>query len=483
MLQELADVVAGPLAIVMRRSLNEGAVPIDWRTANVSPIFKKGSKFSPGNYRPVSLTSVCCKMMESIIKDEVVNHLESHGLIRPSQHGFMRGKSCTTNLLSFLEKVTAAIDKGEPVDVVFLDFAKAFDKVPVERLVKKVKAHGIGGRVLNWIAAWLRGRKQRVVLNGKASDWADVLSGVPQGSVLGPLLFIIFINDLDMAATAELVHKFADDTKIAQPIRSDQDKTTLQITLDNLCVWANTWGMEFNVAKCKVMHLGHGNTGHVYSMNNAALGQTTAERDLGVIMSDNLKPSSQCAKAARAATVVLNQLTRAFHFRDRHVFMQLYKQYVRPHLEFAGPAWAPWTAADKDLLEKVQMRAIRMVSGLDGREYEDRLSELGLTTLEERRHQMDMAEVYKIVTGKGCVSPSEWFEMAETAPRPTRAAADPLNVRIKHGRLDIRKHFFSVRVCENWNKVPGDIKRLKTADSFKKTYARHRLQNPTRGAE
>jgi len=124
-----------------------------------------------------------------------------------------------------------------------------------------------------------------------------------------------------------------------------------------------------------------------------------------------------------------------------------------------------------------------MVSGLDGREYEDRLSELGLTTLEERRHQMDMAEVYKIVTGKGCVSPSEWFEMAETAPRPTRAAADPLNVRIKHGRLDIRKHFFSVRVCENWNKVPGDIKRLKTADSFKKTYARHRLQNPTRGAE
>ena len=471
------------MAIVMRRSLNEGAVPMDWRTANVSPIFKKGSKFSPGNYRPVSLTSVCCKMMESIIKDEVVGHLEKHGLIRPSQHGFMRGKSCTTNLLSFLEKVTAAIDRGDPVDVVFLDFAKAFDKVPVERLVKKVKAHGVGGRVLNWIAAWLRGRKQRVVLNGKASDWADVLSGVPQGSVLGPLLFIIFINDLDSAATAEIVHKFADDTKIAQPIRSDQDKATLQVTLDHLCAWANTWGMEFNVAKCKVMHLGHGNAGHVYTMNNSALGKTTAERDLGVIMADNLKPSSQCAKAARTATVVLNQLTRAFHFRDRHVYVQLYKQYVRPHLEFAGPAWAPWTAADKDLLEKVQMRAIRMVSGLTGREYADRLSELGLTTLEERRHQMDMAEVYKMVTGKGCVDPAEWFEMAGAAQRATRAAADPLNVRVKHGRLDMRKHFFSVRVCEHWNRVPGDIKRLKTVDSFKKTYARHRLQNPTRGAE
>ena len=138
--------ISSPLATVMRKTLEEGEVPEDWRTANVSPIYKKGAKHSPGNYRPVSLTSVCCKMMESILKDDIVEHLARHKIINASQHGFMRGKSCTSNLLHFLEKVTALVDSGVPVDVVYLDFAKAFDKVPVERLLKKVRAHGIRGK-------------------------------------------------------------------------------------------------------------------------------------------------------------------------------------------------------------------------------------------------------------------------------------------------------------------------------------------------
>ena len=480
-LQELVDVVSSPLATIMRKSLDKGKVPADWRAANVTPIFKKGSKYSPGNYRPVSLTSVSCKILESIIRDDVTQHLDRNRLIRNSQHGFRRGRSCASNLISFLERTTAAVDKGEAVDIVFLDFAKAFDKVPTKRLLKKVWAHGIRGRVYDWIKAWLEDRVQRVVLNGEASDWAAVLSGVPQGSVLGPLLFLIFINDLDEAGSAaEIIRKFADDTKVAQPIRyrnggggSGQHK--LQEALNGLVEWADQWGMSFNVLKCKVMHVGRDNTRAAYFMGGQQLDTTEEERDLGVVMSNKLKPGPQCLKAAKTGQQVLGQILRAFHARDKKIYMQLYKTYVRPHLEFACPAWSPWTAADRDVLEKVQQRAVRQVSGMQGHTYEDKLRELGICTLEERRHRADMAMVHRILSEEDTLA-AELFEMASAAGRRTRVAADPLNTGmvVKHGRLDIRKNFFSIRVTELWNSVPAEIKQSRTPAIFRKAYAQYR---------
>ena len=164
------DQIAPVLAMLYRKSVETGQVPEEWRQANVVPKFKKGSKKEAGNYRPVSLTCVSCKLLESILKDDIMQHLTSNKLLKKSQHGFMAGKSCTTNLLEFLKKVTEAAGKGKSVDIVYLDFAKAFDKVPTERLLKKLTGHGVGGKIKNWIASWLKDRKQRVVVNGVCSE-------------------------------------------------------------------------------------------------------------------------------------------------------------------------------------------------------------------------------------------------------------------------------------------------------------------------
>jgi hypothetical protein len=292
-LKKLADELAAPLAIVMRASLQEGSVPTRGLAHSVMPIYKKGPKSEPGNYRPVSLTSVTCRLMEGILKDQIVKHLERQGLIRAMQHGFMRGRSCTTNLLSFFEKITSELDSGKVIDVIYLDFAKAFDTVPHKRLKKKLKAHGIGGNVLKWITAWLSGRKQRVVLNGKESSWEEVLSGVPQGSVLGPLLFTIFINDLDLAVSdLELLLKFADDTKMSRVIDSDADRAGLQDALNKQMDWSNMWGMKFTVSKCKVMHMGRGNAKSDYEMAGTVLEKSREEKDLGVIVQDTVKQAA-----------------------------------------------------------------------------------------------------------------------------------------------------------------------------------------------
>jgi Reverse transcriptase (RNA-dependent DNA polymerase)/Endonuclease-reverse transcriptase len=475
LLKKLCNELAWPLTKIMRTSLRDGSVPEDWKVANVTPIFKKGRKSDPENYRPVSLTSVSCRIMEGVLKDHIVSHLEKHGLVKNSQHGFTRGRSCASNLLCFLEKVTAAMDNGDSVDVVYLDFAKAFDTVPHERLKKKLKAHGIRGTLLNWIAAWLDGRKQRVVLNGRESSWAEVLSGVPQGSVLGPLLFLIFINDLDAAVSiADWLLKFADDTKAARVANSDEDRLGLQRALDGLVNWTETWGMRFNVKKCKVMHLGRRNPKHDYLMAGAVLDKTREEKDLGVIISDSLKPAAQCAQAAKTAQTVLGQISRAFQYRDKKVFVQLYKQYVRPHLEFAVQAWSPSSVADCDTLEKVQKRAVGMVSGLRSQDYAARLKELGLPTLAERRHQADMLMMYKLLHGHGQLEGENWFTAPPPAAARMRRHADQLNVRPNHGRLEVRRTAFSVRAGEPWNAVPPDIKRARSANAFKKQYGKYR---------
>jgi ribonuclease P/MRP protein subunit RPP40 len=257
-----------------------------------------------------------------------------------------------------------------------------------------------------------------------------------------------------------------------QKIPEDHEK--LQRAVDAVDCWAKKWGMEFNVGKCKVMHMGLHNNRHQYTMKGQILQATKVERDIGVEVADNLKPGAHCSKAARTAQTVLGQLSRAFHYRDRHVFIRLYKQYVRPHLETSSQAWSPWTEKDKETLERVQKRAVNMVSGLKSKDYAERLKELGLQTLEERRHQADMQMVYKIMHGKGGLKKETWFEMAEARGHGTRSGADPLNIRVGRGRLEIRRNFFSNRVIEYWNSIPSEIKNARNVEMFKKMYRKLR---------
>ena len=459
-LKETVHVVKIPLKIIFEKSLKEQKCPADWKMAHVVPIYKKGPKGKPSNYRPVSLTSIPCKILEQIIKDELSEHLARNRLINDSQHGFTKGKSCATNLIQFFDKVSESMDEGVPIDIFHLDFSKAFDKVPHERLLEKVRAKGVGVELLGWLRDWLTGRKQKVLCEGHLSTECSVKSGVPQGTVLGPPLFNIFIDDIDEAASLiNLLLKFADDTKGMQAIKTDQDKDLLQETLDKLYEWSQTWGMEFNVDKCKIMHVGRNNPEHRYSMGGVELTVVEEEKDVGVLIHKSLKPGRQCKKAADTATGVLHQILNNFHFRDRHIFMKLYKQYVRPHLEFATPAWNPWLKKDIEILENVQIKAVNMVSGLKGNLYEDKCKELELDTLAKRRENQDLMQTFKIVKKIDKLSPSKIFKNRETAHN-TRSTADGNKFTIPRTKTDIRANFFSIRAAKNWNELDQRLKEL-----------------------
>ncbi|CAM4607019.1 unnamed protein product [Lepidochelys olivacea] len=288
------------LTMVCNLSFKSATVPNDWKISNVTPIFKKSSRADPGNYRPVSLMSVPGKLSETIVKNKIVRHIEKHKLLCKSQHGFCKGRSCLTNLLEFFEGVNKHVDKGDPVDIVYLYFQKAFHKVPHHRLLRTLSCHGIRGKILSWIENWLKDREQRVGINGKFSEWRGVTSGVPQGSVLGPVLFNLFINDLEKGVNSE-VAKFADDTKLLKIVKTKADCEELT----KLSEWATKWQMKFNVDKCKVMHIGKNNPNYKYNMMGANLATTNQEKDLGIIMDSSVKTSTQCAEAVKKANGML----------------------------------------------------------------------------------------------------------------------------------------------------------------------------------
>lgn len=394
--------IAEYLQVIFTKSLNTGLVPTDWKRANITPIFKSGSKNLVENYRPVSLTCIACKIFEHILYSSVYSFLNSRHFFSPCQHGFRRGYSCVTQLAEFTHFVSSAIDNRQSVDCVFLDFRKAFDTVPHHLLLNKLVSLGINDKIINWIADYLSDREQTVVLNGQISSPVLVTSGVPQGSVLGPLLFLIFINSICENVQSH-IKLFADDCVVYRIIENGMDASVLQNDLKVIEEWCDRWEMSLNIAKCKHMCFSRCTTSlSEYKLKNVTLDHVENYKYLGVHLSSSLKWNDHVDNTVAKASKMLYFIRRNFRNTSRSVKQTLYFSFIRPLLEYACVIWDPPQSYLEQKLERVQNQALRFVTG-DYSPYTsctEMKNRLGWDLLKERRKCLRLKFFHSIYYGQ-----------------------------------------------------------------------------------
>ena len=377
-LKNCAVGLAFPLTCIFRASYNSGHIPEEWKLANVVPIFKKGDKASVENYRPISLTCLIMKVFERLVKEKLLSLTVD--FLDPRQHGFLEQKSCTTNMVVFCDSLAMSLNENLLSHVVYFDFAKAFDSVNHDILLQKLKdLYNIDGTLLKFLSNYLSNRNQKVVIGSESSSVLKVNSGVPQGSILGPLLFVLFINDLPLGLSdGTNISLYADDTKIWRKIHSVSDCLLLQADIDHLNEWAILNKMRFHPSKCKVLPIflrsNISSPTFTYHLNNSPLIFVDVEKDLGVDITPRLSWNSQCDRLYNKACQQLGIVRRNGHIvTDPKCRRALYLSLVRSQFENCSIVWRPTSSSLTKKLESLQKRAIKWILSEEGHSYSPEL--------------------------------------------------------------------------------------------------------------
>ena len=500
-LKNCAHGIAYPLAKIFKTAYLTGHIPQEWKVANVVPVFKKGSKASVENYRPISLTCLCMKIFERIVREEIMKRCEHR--INRAQHGFLSGKSCTTQMIHFTDSLASTINAAGRSDVIYFDFAKAFDSVNHDVLLHKLKSeYGLDGVLLKFIVNYLEGRKQRVVIGGHQSELRSVNSGVPQGSILGPLLFVLFINDMHKCVSpGTKIALYADDTKIWRKIESPEDHVILQNDINALLRWSILNKMHFHPDKCHVVKVTLKRdkcSNFTYRLGILDLEYVSVEKDLGVRVSSTLSWQKQWDSLLSSARSRLGLTKRTCHFiKNRKQRLILYKAMVRSLFQHCAEVWRPALPTALGKFEAVQKRAVKWIFMEDYHHYSDevykhKLRELDLLPIEQRFILGDLILFHKIINNEVRIELPDYLELIDPMELSTEASSDPSEhrrLRTTHkdplyfvckinDRVNVFRHSFFYRSHNLWNRLPLSIRLIADATQFENELRKHLANTP-----
>jgi len=463
-LHKLMYNIASPLCVLFKFIFASGNVPNAWKSANVTPIFKKGLSSCVSNYRSISITSVFCKLYERVIKTQMLSFLQDNKVINCNQHGFLSRHSTCTQLLETINDWSISLRNRHSVEAVYFDFEKAFQSVSHQKLIFKLASYGISGNLLLTLKDFLYNRFQRVVLPNGMSSFKPVGSGVPEGSVLGPLLFLIFINDITDLFTGTVgIKLFADDIKIYLEISDDSEWDCFQRSIDNISQWAATWQLKLNVQKCQQLHVSLSRSSvHNFSLLNNNLHMSHCCRDLGINIDSRLTFGPHINSIVAKAHLRANQILRCFISRDPEILIKAFITYVRPLLEYCSPVWSPCSTGYINKIESVQRLFTKKLKDLSALSYNKRLDLLHIERLEYRRLQFDIIMCYKILHRLIALSPDEFF----TYSNILHTRGHPFKLIVPNSRINARANFFSVRIVKIWNNLPPAVVNATCLSSF-----------------